>query len=124
MPLNHIFRVFGLFAIALLGLLSLVPGTVRPHTGLPGQGEHYIAYFLTGLILSLGFIGTKQRLGIALMLCIFAGLMEILQNLVPGRSPQLIDFIASSLGAWCGIVLGVVVLNFSPPLSRVLLPPK
>jgi VanZ family protein len=124
MSLNHLFRCFGLLAVVLLGLLSLVPGTTRPHTGLPGQGEHYMAYLLTGLVLCLGFTVPKQRMGIALMLCIFAGLMEILQNLVPGRTPQMIDFVASSLGALSGILLCLVILNLSPPLARALLPPK
>ena len=38
------FRAAGYAAILLIGVLSLIPGTLRPETGAPGQFEHFVAY--------------------------------------------------------------------------------
>jgi hypothetical protein len=36
--------------ILTIAVLSLVPGQARPHTWLPGQVEHFLAYFITALL--------------------------------------------------------------------------
>ena len=43
--------IFGVLAIS---VLSLVPGTYRPHIGLPGVAEHFIAYYSTAFAFALG----------------------------------------------------------------------
>jgi hypothetical protein len=43
-------RVATWLCVALLIVLSLVPGPDRPHTGIAGQSEHFIAYAGTGMI--------------------------------------------------------------------------
>ena len=95
-----------------IAVLSLVPGGARPHTGLPGQAEHFLAYFLTAVFLS----GQKRDLAylstLAIGLCAYAGILETLQIWVPGRNAQLIDFAGSSCGALSGIILQAVFLRF------------
>jgi hypothetical protein len=43
-------------------VLSLAPGSLRPHTGLPGQMEHALAYGLRGAILCVGYGKPRDRL--------------------------------------------------------------
>ena len=39
-------RAAGFFGVLAIIVLSLVPSTYRPHTGLPGVAEHFIALCL------------------------------------------------------------------------------
>jgi hypothetical protein len=43
-------RAAGFFGVLAIIVLSLVPGAYRPHTGLPGVAEHFIAYYSTGFL--------------------------------------------------------------------------
>jgi hypothetical protein len=54
-----LFRVAGLACTVALIILSLVTGAERPHTGLPGQIEHIIAYCGTAGLLGLGYPTAK-----------------------------------------------------------------
>jgi hypothetical protein len=78
-------RAAGFFGVLAIIVLSLVPGTYRPHTGLPGVAEHFIAYCLTAFAFALGFRSSASRVVIALVLTLLAGSMEVLQLWVPGR---------------------------------------
>ncbi len=98
--------------ILAIAVLSLVPGEARPHTGLPGQAEHFLAYFLTALLVGVQLRELAYRSTLALALCAYAGVLETLQLWVPGRSAQLIDFAASSSGALSGMILPAVFLRF------------
>ena len=104
-------RVIGLFCVLAIIVLSLVPGVDRPHTGLPGKVEHFIAYCSTGTLFALGFWSIGSRVVIALGLTLLAGLMEILQMWVPGRHPAIADAVASSMGGLVGIALGGLLLT-------------
>ena len=55
------FRAAGYAAILLIGVLSLVPGTLRPETGAPGQFEHFVAYLGAATFLALGSDRASQR---------------------------------------------------------------
>jgi hypothetical protein len=44
-----------------IGVLSLVPGTLRPETGAPGQFEHFVAYLGAATFLALGSNSAGQR---------------------------------------------------------------
>ena len=95
-------RVAGFFGVLAIIVLSLVPGIDRPHTGLPGVAEHFIAYYSTAFAFALGFRSTASRVVIALGLTPLAGSMEVLQLWVPGRDSAIIDAIVSSLGGRLG----------------------
>jgi hypothetical protein len=110
--LLSLFRVAGLACIVALIVLSLVPGTERPHTGLPGQIEHFIAYCGTAGLLGLGYLTATARFGIAATLALLAVVLEIAQLWIVGRHSQFIDFAASSAGACAGI-LAVAVMDRS-----------
>jgi len=108
-----IVRGAGFFGVLAIIVLSLVPGAYRPHTGLPGQAEHFIAYCSTALALTLGFSSIASRAVIAGGLVLLAGSMEILQLWVPGRHSAVMDAVASSLGGFLGIILGHIFLGLA-----------
>ena len=97
-------------AFAAIGVLSLVPGEMRPHTGLPGQAEHFFAYGLASATLC-GLSRTWPTRGIvAGALCLYAGVLETLQIWIPGRHAQFIDFTASASGAICGFLFVALII--------------
>ena len=91
-------------ALLAIVVLSSVPGSERPHTGLAGQIEHLVAYALTAAGILVGY--PHRRTATLATLIILAAVLEIGQNWIPGRMPQLIDFIASTGGALLGAVVG------------------
>lgn len=94
--------------IAVVGIivLSLLPGSARPQTGAPGQGEHVIAYFLTACLFGLRSPSITKAFQIGATLIALAGLLETAQHWVPDRNAQLGDFIASSIGILAGLAAG------------------
>ena len=95
--------------VVAIAVLSLLPGGDRPHTGLPGRAEHFIAYAGTGFLFALGYSDLRHRFmawaGLAIASCVF----EVLQNFVPGRSPSPLDALASTSGLTLGLVLGAIL---------------
>ena len=110
------FRAAGYAAILLIGVLSLVPGTLRPETGAPGQFEHFVAYLGAATFLALGSDTASQRWQ-GLWLVPYAAALEIAQLFVPGRHSRFSDFAVSTLGAVLGII---VAFGIAPILSRML----
>ena len=75
-------------------------------TGAPKTLEHLTAYALTGIILTQAF-GSYRRAPIVIaFLIILAGSLEVLQHWVPGRTTDVKDWEASSLGSVVGVMLG------------------
>ena len=70
-----------------------------------------MAYFAAGLLLALGFWSRRNVLLLSLALPVYAAVLEITQLIVPGRSSEFIDFLASSAGAWAGIVLAWLLVS-------------
>jgi VanZ family protein len=110
------FRAAGYAAILLIGVLSLVPGALRPETGAPGQFEHFVAYLGAATFLALGSDKASQRWQ-GLWLVPFAAALEIAQHFVPGRHSRFSDFAVSSVGAILGII---AAFGIAPILSRML----
>jgi VanZ family protein len=90
-------------------VLSPVPGDERLQTDLPGRAEHFIAYAGTGFFLALGYHGWRPRVVVWIRLAAASGMFEILQNFIPGRSPSLLDALASSGGLTLGMACGVAL---------------
>ncbi|MEH3143969.1 MAG: VanZ family protein [Methylobacterium frigidaeris] len=109
-------RVASVAAVGLLCVLSLVPGNGRPHTGAPGQFEHVVAYALTGAALALRL--RSRRVAIIAGLVVLAAVLETAQIWVPGRTAQVIDFLASSAGALIGTLLTTAALRHRPAPRR------
>ena len=90
--------------MAAIIVLSLIPQTDRVETGLSGKSEHFLAYFVTGVLLA--FSSSKRgRLVTVAGLASLAFVLEALQYVAPGRHPRFTDAMVGALAA----VLGAVV---------------
>jgi VanZ family protein len=100
-------RAAAWLAVSLIIVVSLLPGSARPHSGLPALLEHFIAYAVAGWLMSINVraAGTRWRGGILLVLVAIG--CELLQQWIPDRNPQLIDVAASTAGTVFGIVAGL-----------------
>jgi VanZ family protein len=119
--LERLFRLLTWACVVLLAVLSLTPGDYMVRTGVAGDLEHFVAYFGTGLIASLGYSRRLGYRGPAALLCGYAGFLEIGQNWAPGRHADFIDFASSSAGVIAGMLLSWVwdrISSFFRPRKR------
>ena len=115
-PIVRWVRALAWLCVFAITVLSLLPGEERPHTGLPGRLEHAMAYAGTSFLFWFGYSDPRHRLLIWIGLAIASGLFEALQNFIPGRSPSILDALASTLGLTFGF-MGAALLHRSV-LSR------
>ena len=104
-------------AIVAIGVLSLLPKEHIVRTGLGGHIEHVVAYTLTAFIVTSAY-GIANRLTIAVGLIAYAGVLELLQNFSPGRTPAVEDFLCSATGVVLGIALYAFADRFVPLVRR------
>ncbi len=113
--LGRFIRCSALLGIIVLAVLSWTPGQHMLRTRmLTGAEEHFLAHLLVAMIVAAAVHRPNLIMWILLALVGYAGLLELGQYLVPGRSPALGDFAASALGA----TLGVSCVWLSHVLSR------
>jgi len=98
-------RMAGWLAVVTVVVLSLLPGSVRPHVLSNNYEEHFVAYLATGCLLGAGYPGLRPRLLLAIALTIAAGSLELAQFFVAGRTASVADLAASAAGAWLGFNL-------------------
>jgi VanZ family protein len=102
-------RAAAWFCIALLAVLSWLPGEELVRTGFDGHLEHFTAYFGTMLVIAMAYGASLGLPRPTLLLIAYAGVLELGQNFSPGRHPAIADFASSSLGAILGSLAGFVV---------------
>ena len=88
-------------AVGLLAVVTLVPAQERPQSGLSSGLEHLAAYAVTAAAFS--FASTTRRWKILLILCLYAAILEFLQNYAPGRHARFGDFLTSCAGVCVGV---------------------
>jgi VanZ family protein len=110
---DRLFRCLTWACVVALAFLSLTPGDVMMRTGAPGLAEHFVAYLGTGATAALGYARRASYLRIAALLMAYAGLLEVLQLLVPARHSDLVDFAAGA----AGVVAGAVLVRFWRTIS-------
>jgi VanZ family protein len=105
--------------------IMLFVGTTIPAQSIPSLGiggdkaVHFFAYLILSVLLYLSFIFQEkssfiQRNAILLTLAVatcYGVLDELHQMLVPGRSAELLDWIADALGATCGVLITSFLLK-------------
>lgn len=111
-------RPLAWISLLAIALLSLVPGDLRPHTLLPGQAEHFIAYAGAGFLLALGYRSSRERWAGWLGMTGASIVFEFLQSFSPGRSPRVVDALASIAGLSLGLVLGAWALRNRRVVTR------
>jgi VanZ family protein len=104
--------VLGMFAAVLVA--TLVPlGDLRLPLGLPAEAWHAILFAALGASLALAYATSAaarrspRRLLLMALLAIWllASATELLQDSVPGRQPQLSDWVADVVGGVMGFLL-------------------
>jgi VanZ family protein len=98
------------FSYLIVALLSLVPGDYRPHIeSWSGKEEHVLAYFVLGVATAIASRRSSNPVRLCLAIIAYAGMLECLQLLAPGRHAAVRDFMASSLGG----VMGIMAMRFA-----------
>ena len=91
---------------------SLLPANSKPFLELDllkinDKVEHFSAYVVLGLLPQLAFRRTGGLL-VAFLMILSAFVLEALQSFAPGRTPDVLDGVAGSLGVVCGLILGLI----------------
>src|SRR6266571_1448631 len=82
-------RIAAWLLVVAIVVMTLGPPTVRPVTGFDRNLEHIAAFALLGLAFGLAYPNRRMRL--ALIGVAIAAVMEILQQIVPGRHAYFSD---------------------------------
>ena len=107
--LIHISRLAAWVLVAVIALISLVPPTLRPETGLPNNFEHLAIFAAAGAAFGFGYSRRPNLLIVYLV--IFAGAIELTQTLVPGRHARLSDFIVDAASLGVSVMVGSMLVN-------------
>jgi hypothetical protein len=99
-------QIAGWALVIVVIALSLVPPSLRPHTGVPHHLEHLAIFALTGLAFGLAY--DRKLVATLIGLVLFAGAIELAQLFVPGRHSRLSDFIVDALAGCAGAVLASI----------------
>jgi VanZ family protein len=102
--LRWIARGAGWILVVAITVLSVVPPTQRPVTGVASSNfEHLAIYLATGLAFAAGY---RDRLrAVTGGLLAFAALIEIIQLFVPGRHARLSDLLIDAAASCLGIAV-------------------
>jgi VanZ family protein len=97
-----------------LAFYSLSPPALKEAAGgdpgTPGQINHAFAYGVAAVALRWAY-PRSSLLRTLLLLVGYGCALESLQNVVPGRSPKVIDALSSGLGAAIGAMAGLPLLS-------------
>ena len=89
-------------------------------TSLNDKVKHFAAFF--GLATLLCYVTTSRQLvkrfvAIGIVAMVYAALDEMTQSFIPGRTPDVMDFVADSVGVWSAIACYVVARKVFPALT-------
>jgi hypothetical protein len=105
--LKHDTRVKALGLLGMVGwvaivVLSVLPGSARPHSGASGFSEHFVAYAAVAFCLCYGIESKRKQLMVLVGLIVSSGLLELLQTYIPGRTAELKGLLSAAAGAMLG----------------------
>ena len=96
-------------AVLTIVVLSVMPGRMRPHILGNDYYEHFVAYFVAGSLLAMGYWRPIQLLSSGILLAICAGSLEFVQLWIPGRTSSVGGFASATVGAWIGLLVMIVI---------------
>ncbi|PKR87757.1 hypothetical protein CXZ10_18710 [Pleomorphomonas diazotrophica] len=99
---RRLFQATGVICLVVIVVLSVLPGSARPHVLGSGNVEHLIAY--AGAAFFASSLPALRGWRVLLFLSAISLAVEGLQTLIPGRDPGLDNWIASTLGAAIGLI--------------------
>lgn len=98
-------RAAAWLGLVLLAVASLTPGEDLVRSGIPTKLEHVVAYCLATAVWMLAYARWPHA-AVAALFVSYAGVLEIAQHWVPGRTAQATDFLASGSGVVIGLLAG------------------
>jgi VanZ family protein len=108
-------RAWRLLLVLLIAVVSYLALTPSPPADLDTGWDklnHLLAFTTLAVTASLSWPASRAMR--VLLLCAllgFGGSIEVLQQFVPGRSPEWGDLLAGSIGVACGAVIAAFVLR-------------
>jgi VanZ family protein len=104
-------------AICIVSVGELLPGGSAPldwvdSLGVSDKIEHFTAYFGLAVIPVLGF-DTRKGLTAALSMILLGVLLDVAQKFIPGRTFDLADIAANTVGVFGGLAVARAILVIS-----------
>lgn len=104
----------------ILFTLTTLPTESVPSVGVSDKIEHLLAYFVLSILLYLTLLFQKKSvllknyamLFTLLIVFTYGVLDEVHQLMIPGRSCELLDFLADVLGGIIGIIIIKILIHF------------
>jgi VanZ family protein len=95
-----------IFALGLT-ILTIVPASARPETGVQHDLEHFVAFVIAGFLFAYSH---KMRIsGLLTCAVVFTLVLELLQIPIPTRHARLEDFIVNAAAVSIGIAAAVMM---------------
>jgi VanZ family protein len=107
------FSVAFIACIAALAALAWLPAGAVTRTPLGGHAEHFIAWLGTAIVMGLTCPGRPRPATQAVLLIVYAAILEAGQLQASGRHASLHDFAFSAAGVATG-VLGLFLMRVLP----------
>ena len=100
-------RLAGAACVVAIAVLTLVPKEMKAvdTAVVSGPVQHFVAYFAAAVVIGLGARRRINPLVLVAALAVYSGVLEVLQNLAPGRDPAVEGVVWSGLGAVAGAAL-------------------
>jgi hypothetical protein len=100
---RHIARILAWVGGLLIIILSVVPASDRPVTGMGQSFEHLTAFGLVAGMFAIGYqLSLVRRFLITFLFC---GGLELLQVPLPTRHARISDFIIDLIASWAAIAV-------------------
>ena len=98
--------------LAVVAAATLVPPELRPSSGLPLKVERALAFAILAGVFTLAY--PRRWPVIAVLICLGAAGLELLQLLVPGRDASPVDAVVKILGTLAGVASALVLRKLWP----------
>jgi VanZ family protein len=105
-------RLAAVACVVAIAILSLTPTEHMVRTSLGGHTEHFLAYAIWGWLCAVTCGVRRHQFAIFALIAAYAGLLEFLQRMVPGRHSGVDDFFFSAAGAALGTAIALVTARF------------
>jgi len=110
--MNLLMRPVAWLMLSTITVLTLVPPSWRPVSPVPHNVEHFVIFLLMASAFALAYRRHAYALGAVLIA--FAGALEALQIVIPGRHARLSDLLVNALGICAGIACGLLFYRTWP----------
>ncbi len=100
MTSRQIFQGVAWLLVVAVAIVTLGPVEWRPNTGLPAHLERFVGIALVTAAFCLGY--PRYRLGILVLVIGGIGLLEVAQDIIPGRHGRRVELAIKVAGALIG----------------------